>query len=200
MWWWFLLQRRTHGKKERAKDGNGTCLSLTGNHFVLGERAEHIIDYLSQVLSVAIISSFLSLSCILVPVPCWWVVQDLQHEECVGWKLLRVHSVQPAQPTVAAAWIKPQKTNFRSSWYQTSPTKVQQVQPWRRNEWNAQHLPPSVVSITASHPVAIFIKKKLGRMAMRKENVWNSLETVCRHAISVKLGRNSASLPNSRCS
>ena len=43
-------------------------------------------------------------------------------------------------------------------------------------------------------------RRNFGRMAMRKENVWNSLETVCRHAISVKLGRNSASLPNCWCS
>ena len=38
-------------------------------------------------------------------------------------------------------------------------TDMKEVEPWRRIEWNAQHLPPSVVS-TAS---AIFIKKKLGR-------------------------------------
>ena len=109
-------------------------------------------------------------------------------------------SVSTVSTLLSQQWQQPGSNHKRPIF---DPADIKQVQH-KSNKSNhggeMNGMPPSVVSITASHPVAIFINKKSGRrpnaMVVWKENVWNSLETVCRHAISIKLGRNSASLPN----
>ena len=80
---------------------------------------------------------------------------------------------------VEAAWLAGHKSPI------LDVTDIKQLQPWRRNEWNAQNLPPSVFRQYYSSE-----KKLLGDAAMligEQQNVWNSLETVCRHAISVNV-------------